>query len=268
MRKNVTGNIHRIGMELNRIYNEDCFLTMHGLEDVDVILTSPPYNTSRKSGKLDDNSIRYEEFDDSRSDEEYIDWTCKLFVGFDDVLKKNGCVLYNLSYSSENVALMWKTVNAVMERTPFTIADSIVWKKPSAIPNNRSANKLTRICEFIFVFCRKTEIDTFCCYKEIESRCPTGQPNYKNYFNFVEAPNNDENCPIHKATYSSLLCRKLLLLYSKEGDLVYDPFMGTGTTAIACIKEKRKYVGSELSKRYCAWAEKRIKNETSQLSLW
>jgi site-specific DNA-methyltransferase (adenine-specific)/modification methylase len=44
--------------------------------------------------------------------------------------------------------------------------------------------------------------------------------------------------------------------------------MGTGTTAIACIKEKRHYIGSELSKRYCDWAEKRIKAEKQQLSLF
>ena len=241
---------------------------MAELENIDLVLTSPPYNTSRKCGKLEDSSIRYETFNDTRTDEEYMDWTCDIFRGFDKILKKNGCVLYNLSYSSENVALMWKTVNAVMERTPFTIADSIIWKKQSAIPNNRTPNKLTRICEFVFVFCRKTELSTFNCYKEKGVQRPNGQQHYKNYFNFLEAPNNDEVCPIHKATYSTILCRKLMLLYSKEGDTIYDPFMGTGTTAIACIREKRNYVGSELSPRYIDWAEKRINREHQQLSLF
>lgn len=243
---------------------------MQRLGDVDVVLTSPPYNTSRKGSSLDAAkvNIRYDEFDDCRPNEEYIVWTNDIFNAFDKTLKPNGCILYNLSYSSENIALMWLTVASVMQNTPFTVADCIIWKKKSAAPNSESTNKLTRICEFVFVFCRKTELSTFNCYKEKGVQRPNGQQHYKNYFNFLEAPNNDEVCPIHKATYSSLLCRKLLLLYSKEGDLVYDPFMGTGTTAIACIKEKRRYVGSELSERYCAWAEKRIKNETSQLSLW
>jgi DNA modification methylase len=44
--------------------------------------------------------------------------------------------------------------------------------------------------------------------------------------------------------------------------------MGTGTTAIACIKEKRNYIGSEISKNYCDWAIKRVFNETRQLSLF
>lgn len=255
-------------MEINKIYNEDCLKTMERLSHVDCVLTSPPYNTSRKSGKLSDNSKRYETFNDTLTDEEYMNWTCRIFSMFDKCLKKNGVVLYNLSYSSENVALMWKVINAIIEHSPFTIADCIVWKKQSAIPNNRSMNKLTRICEFIFVLCRKSELDTFCCQKEVASTCPNGQLNYKNYFNYIEAPNNDENCPIHKATYSSMLCRKLMNIYTVKGDTIYDPFMGTGTTAIACIKEKRNYIGSELSERYVNWANKRIKNEQMQLTLW
>ena len=256
--------------EVNKIYNEDCMKTMEELRDVDVVITSPLYNTSRKGSSLDaaDVNIRYDEFDDCRPNEEYIAWTNDIFNAFDKTLKPNGCILYNLSYSSENIALMWLTVASVMQNTPFTIADCIIWKKKSAAPNSESTNKLTRICEFVFVFCRKTELSTFNCYKEKGVQRPNGQQHYKNYFNFLEAPNNDEVCPIHKATYSTILCRKLMLLYSKEGDTIYDPFMGTGTTAIACIREKRNYVGSELSPRYIDWAEKRIKREHQQLSLF
>ena len=257
-------------MEIDKIYNEDCIETMKRLQDIDVVLTSPPYNTSRKGSSLDnaDVNIRYDEFDDCRPNEEYIAWTNDIFNAFDKTLKPNGCILYNLSYSSENIALMWLTVASVMQNTPFTIADCIIWKKKSAAPNSESTNKLTRICEFVFVFCRKTELSTFNCYKEKGVQRPNGQQHYKNYFNFLEAPNNDEVCPIHKATYSTILCRKLMLLYSKEGDTIYDPFMGTGTTAIACIREKRNYVGSELSERYVEWANNRIWQESRQLSLF
>ena len=257
-------------MEINKIYNEDCMKTMEHLRDVDVVITSPPYNTSRKGSSLDaaDVNIRYDEFDDCRPNDEYIAWTNDIFNAFDKTLKPNGCVLYNLSYSSENIALMWLTVTSVMQNTPFTIADCIIWKKKSAAPNSESTNKLTRICEFIFVFCRKSELSTFNCYKEKGMKRPNGQQHYKNYFNFLEAPNNDEVCPIHKAAYSTLLCRKLMLLYSKEGDVIYDPFMGTGTTAVACLQEKRNYVGSEISARYVEWAKKRIWNEQRELKLF
>lgn len=257
-------------MELNKIYCEDCLSTMQKLGGVSCVLTSPPYNTSRKGATdLSTHQCRYEDYNDSKTDDEYIDWTVKLFEGFDNCLVENGCVLYNVSYSSENTWMLWNMISEIQRRTNFTVADCIVWKKQSALPNNVSPNKLTRICEFVFVFCRKAEFSTFNCYKGITStREKTGQTMYKNVFNFIEAPNNDENCPIHKAAYSSMLCRKLLLLYTKEGDLVYDPFIGTGTTAIACHKEKRNWVGSEISSRYCEWANERIKDETRQLSLF
>lgn len=173
-----------------------------------------------------------------------------------------------MSYSSENTWLLWNLIAEIQKKTNFIVADCIVWKKKSALPNNTSSNKLTRLCEFVFIFCRKNEFNTFNCYKGVTSERKTGQTMYANVFNYIEAPNNDENCPIHKATYSSLFVRKLLKLYSKEGDVVYDPFMGTGTTAIGCIREKRQYVGSELSERYCDWAQKRIKLETQQLTLF
>lgn len=202
------------------------------------------------------------------TDEEYIDWTIRLFNGFDNILKANGSVLYNVSYSSENTWMLWNMIADIQRRTPFTVADCIIWKKQNALPNNVSHNKLTRICEFVFVFCRRSEFATFNAYKGVTSTRDTGQTMYENVFNFIEAPNNDESCPIHKATYSSLLCRKLLLIYTKEGDVVYDPFMGTGTTAIGCIREKRNYIGSEISKRYCDWANRRIKAEQAQLTLF
>ena len=255
-------------MEVNKIYNEDCMKTMERLHDIDCVMTSPPYNTDRGGGNLSDHSQRYESFEDYKSDEEYIEWTIGLFKSFNKILKKDGCVLYNISYSARRPAMMWNLIAAIQSQTCFEVADCIIWKKPSALPSNTNYNKLTRLCEFVFVFCRASEQDTFKCYKGVSSESPVGQSYYNNAYNFIEAPNNDENCPIHKATYSSLLCRKLMLLYTAEGDTIYDPFMGTGTTAIACIKEKRNYVGSELSERYVEWAEKRIWKEQRQLTLF
>jgi len=55
-------------MEINKIYNEDCLITMQKIENIDAIITSPPYNTSRKGSSLDNAraNIRYDEFDDSK----------------------------------------------------------------------------------------------------------------------------------------------------------------------------------------------------------
>lgn len=253
-------------MQLNTIYNEDCIDTMHGMRDcsIDVILTSPPYNKSRPSvteRALQNHEVHYMDFDDAKSNEEYIAWTLERFAEFGRILKDDGVVCYNLSYSTDEIRmseLMWLVVAEVIKQGIFTIADTIVWKKKSAIPNNRSANKMTRICEFVFVFCKRQSFDTFHGNKPILSVSTKGQNNYGSFFNFIEAENNDGPCEIHKATYSTSLCFQLLDRYGKAGGVVYDPFMGTGTTAIAAIEQKMDFIGSEISSDYCQYANDRI----------
>ena len=102
---------------------------------------------------------------------EYIEWSIQLFKYFDVFIKKNGVVLYNFSYSIENPELPYKLVSAIIADTNFTIADTIIWKKSSCMPFPASPNRLQRICEFVFVFVRKEEIDTFKTNKEISKPC-------------------------------------------------------------------------------------------------
>ena len=214
-----------------RLYNEDCLEVMDKLPKgiVNCVMTSPPYNVSRKA--TDEYNRKYDVFVDVKTDEEYIDWSIEIFNKIDKLLGKNGVVLYNMSYSSEKPWLMNIVISDIIRNTNFTLADTIVWKKKTAIPNNRSSNKLTRICEFVFVLCRKEELKTFQCNKEVVSTIEkTGQKNYGNIYNFVEAKNNDGSNKLNKATYSTELCTKLLSQYCKSGDIVLDPFNGTGTT--------------------------------------
>ena len=258
------------------IYNENCNDTMdtHIAEhSVDCVLTSPPYCTSNRAGKKSTvtlktstskyyPSLRYDVFNDNMTPDEYVDWTVSLFNRFDKILKENGCVLYNISYSSDNRDMMFRVVAAIIECTNFSMMDMIGWKKRCALPNNISPNKLTRIFEPVFVFARKSEVDTFICNKKVASiRERTGQKVYENIFNFIEAKNNDGVCKLNRATYSSELCEKLLNIYVKSGMTVYDPFMGTGTTAVACKRLGIKCFGSEISEEQCKYAQNRIESE-------
>jgi len=246
---------------MNKIFNEDCLLTMEReeLQDkVDLIITSPPYNTSRV-GATDPYGSRYDEYRDKMTDDEYIDWTVKIFEGFDKVLKKDGCVLYNVSYSSENTHLMWLVIADIIRETNFVTADCIIWKKGHAIPNNRSKNKLTRIIEYIFVFARKDELKSFNANKKVKSYIErTGQANYENVYNFIEAKNNDGSNKLNKATFSTELVVKLMDLYGQEGGLVYDPFMGVGTTANGAMEFGMEYAGSELSTEQVEFSETKL----------
>lgn len=248
---------------VNVIYNQDCFDTMSMMSEnnykVDCVLTSPPYNmTERKGGYAD--SGRYDVYEDWKSEKEYIDWTVNLFNNIDKILKKDRAILYNFSYSIENPSLPYKMVAEIVTNTPFTLIDTIIWKKRCAIPFPANGKRLTRICEFVFVFVRKDEVDTYENNRKVLSISKeTGQKYYETELNFVEADNNDGKCEFNQATYSSELCTKLMNIYVRDGWTVYDPFMGSGTTAAACtIRGDVNYVGSEISANQCEFARKRI----------
>ena len=261
-------------MELNKIYNEDCFVTMGNMVEegvkCDLILTSPPYNTGRVSSNQkwrNEYQGKYDIHVDNMTQEEYIEWALKLFDNFDKILNKNGVILYNMSYGSDNtmniasVGLMWLVIAEIIKKSNFIVVDRIIWKKKSALPNNTSSNKLTRIVEDVFVICRKSEIKTFNANKKVTSirqDRPT-QKYYENIFNFIEAKNNDGSCPYNKATFSTDLCSQLLDIYALDNATVYDPFMGTGTTAVACKIKGYTYIGSEISEKQCEWANNRLK---------
>lgn len=258
-------------MSVIKFLQGDCLKWMNKFSTkgqiIDVVLTSPPYNTSRPSSErsMENYEGRYKVYDDLKTSVEYCDWCVDIFNHIDKILKPNGVVLWNVSYgtdatvNTEGIGLMWNSISDIIRHTNFTVADKIVWKKKSALPNNVSPNKLTRICEEVFVFCRKSEYKTFYANKEVSKVGKNGQTFYKVLYNFIEAANNDGATKINKATYSSELCLKLLEMYAPKHGLVYDPFMGTGTTAIACEILNLNCIGTEIDNEQVEYSNNRLK---------
>ena len=261
-------------IENNKIYNEDCRDTMSrmGNGQVDIVLSSPFYNTNDKAGtkgtlvncKVNKGCypyVRYDMFTDCMADEQYEKFTLALFREFGRILADNGVVLWQISYGSKGADALLRLLSAITVATEFSCADVIAWKKSACMPNSCSPNKASRITEFVFVFCRKKEFYTFNSNKRVVSERKNGQKQYSCFYNFVEARNNDGSCSLNKAAYSSELCEKLLSLYAKEGQVIYDPFMGTGTTAVACKRMKLNFIGSEISPRQVQYSLERLSKE-------
>lgn len=249
------------------IYNEDCLITLRKFIEKDikinVILTSPPYNTSKKN--CDEAHKRYDSYVDFKSEDEYVKWSICLFKSMYKVLSNKGVILYNMSYATDvNPNLIWKTIGGIINNTKFMIADCIVWKKSCSMPNHSNKNKCNRICEFVFVFCKSKHFKDFHANKKFLGFTKNKMPNYSSekFSNFIEAPNNDgQTYFLNKATYSTKLCLKLLEMYAKKDAIVYDPFMGTGTTAKACElygDENMICYGSELSSEQIKYSKERI----------
>jgi site-specific DNA-methyltransferase (adenine-specific) len=249
-----------IMVEINKFYNEDCLETIKKMElkSIHCVLTSPPYNVTKRKGGYADKQPRYDKYQDWKSEEEYIEWTIGIFQELDKVLVENGVILYNFSYSIENPALPYTMMCGIISQTNFTIADTIIWKKNNSIPHPASYNRLNRIVEFVFVIVREKELKTFNCNKKVVKISPKGQNYYEIVDNFITAKNNDESTNVNKATYSTEFCIKLLNIYTKESDIIYDPFMGTGTTGVACKMIGRNFIGSEISEIQVEHSKKRI----------
>ncbi len=267
------------------LYNGDCIEVMDSLdaESVDIVITSPPYGTcrnetfSKESNQKRKYNMRYDEFVEDRTPQEYCDWTVSVFNSMERVLKKNRVVLYNFGLGNdghtEYTAYDWfKAVTEICERTPFGVADLLMWKKKSALPNNVSPNKATRIAEPVIVFCRKDEMMTFTANKKVTGEFPkTGQKLYAPFYNIFEARNNDGSTELNKATYSTQFVDVLVDLYcpdeSREEWTVLDPFSGTGTTGLSAVAKGMKYIGIELSGQQCEYTVSRL-SQGVQLELF
>jgi site-specific DNA-methyltransferase (adenine-specific) len=84
----------------------------------------------------------------------------------------------------------------------------------------------------------------------------------------VSKPNKTEkgDYNTHLSVKPVNLISHLVKLFTKEDAIVLDPFMGSGTTAVACVQAKRRYVGFDINKEYIKITERRIKDSTSQTS--
>lgn len=249
-------------MDLNKIYNENCIDTLSKMEDnfLNGIITSPPYNiaTERKDCYYDNGYAHL----DNLSEEKYLNIRLNEFKQFSRVLKDNGTICYNISYSKENPILPILLVNNVHQYTNLTLAEIITWKKKTAIPFQTSPNKLSRITEPIYVFVKKSHLHTYTANKQISKvNEKTKQKFYKNYTNIIYADNNDGYKSKLKASFSQDLVNQLLDIYYPQNSIIYDPFIGIGTTALSCIKNNRQFIGSELIYEHFNDALNRINHE-------
>lgn len=245
------------GLELNKIYNMDCIEGMRMLPDqsVDVIVTSPPYWKG----------FEYEAYFNSYK--QYLDW-CKVWMNeCKRVLKPNGTFYLNVINDSEITIRAFELMEMATREMMFKLHDTIIWYRYNQQPAN-TTRQLTNQCEYIFMLrhtSANVELNKADAYDKNPHIFET-----KNLGNVWKIPFNSGKRSVssfgRKETKSKWghsgfpleLPETCILLSSKEGDVVLDMFMGSGTTAVACINTNRNYIGFELSKEYCEIAEQRI----------
>lgn len=238
----------------------------------DAVITSPPYllgqnpyHRAKGAKDIDFYTGAYKDGSAFWSKEQpvqrYIDNMVTLFRGFERVVREDGPVVINLSYGIEHPSLPQRVVVAIEEQTNYMLADTLAWNKLRSMPLQASPSNCTRIVEWVFVFCRKTYHKRFRTNKRVTSE------NWKQKFyefipNYIEAINNYDGPPCSLvAHYSVGFVDRLLRIYVPEQSVVLDPFMGSGTTAISCMRNGRDYIGIEIDPVVYNVAQQRIEEE-------
>lgn len=237
---------------INTIFNENCLDTMSRISDgfIDLTVTSPPYDNLREYNgySFDFEPIAKELFRITKPDGILV-WV----VG-------DATIAGSESGSSFRQALYFKEIG-------FKLHDTMIYEKNSpAYPARRDGNRYTQIFEYMFVFAKgKVANNRLICdkpnkwagHKDFSGKLKNPVPDFSprnNIWKYTTSFNGVS----HPAPFPESLAHDHILSWSNEGDLVYDPFMGSGTTAYVAKKLNRNYLGSEISKEYCQLIEERL----------
>lgn len=239
-------------MELNTILQGNCTEVLKTLpsESVDCIITSPPYNkhfANRRCGKTDiwkRANIDYGDFKDDLPEEEYQEQQKSLMREMVRVLKPNGSIFYNHKVR----IVKHRAIIPTEWLSEFNIRQVLIWDRtctPQLAPI-----RWFPTTEYIY-WITKGQVQ------------PKFYKRSKHQLEIIRIP--PKPMKEHPAPFPEELVETLMLNTTDENDIVLDPYMGSGTTAIVAKKNNRNYIGIELNPEYIKIAEKRIKEVTARL---
>lgn len=242
---------------INKIYNCDCLYGLGLLPDksVDLVVTSIPYNmrlrirngqyTTREKGESF--SKKYDHFSDDLPIEEYYEFHKKVLT---ELLRVSKIICLNYQPVTGSKEAFFKLLG---DFAPY-IKDIMIWEKSGQPAMHEHV--LNACYEFVVIL----ESDGTKGRMINNSYFPRGSQN-----NVIGGFRKNNSVEGHGACFPTEFAKKLITLFSKEGDLVLDPFMGSGTTAVAAKLTNRKYLGFELIEEYVNIANERISKETEQI---
>ncbi len=235
-------------MELNKIKHADCLEYLKNLPDecVDLVVTDPPYNVSQKS------DIKYKDLNVVKN---FGSWD----FGFDPIpvlkelkriLKPNGQIY--VFCSTKQIPLY---IDFFEENSYFR--NLLVWNKTNPPPRISKTNFLFANEYIVYAVNEKVKMPhvTFNFSKQNEMHNIFVTPSLQSKERLKE-----NGKAIHPTQKPLAILKKLIEVSSDEGDIVLDPFMGVGSTAVACQQLGRNFLGCELDEKYVALANRRLED--------
>lgn len=226
-----------MNINLNNIYNIDCLEGIRAIKSgsVDAVITDPPYfigmTHNGQKGTFDDLTI------------------CKpfyeaMFEEFNRVLKPTGSVYWFTDW--RGYAFYYQIFDSIIGAK-----NMLVWDK-----GNGAGNYYTYEHELILFGTKNTKF-----------ACKNARNVIRGIKGFAGGAKKTNGNKVHPTQKPVELIQRLVLDSTNEGGIVLDCFMGSGTTAVSCMRTKRNFIGFELQKQYVKIAQMRIEEEKNNLKL-
>ena len=242
------------------LYWGDCLKIMDGLiadgVKVDAVITSPPYNMnlrvlngkyiSRCKNKNHDKefSTKYINYSDDLSMNDYFNFQ-KSFL--EKCFKISSLIFYNIQMITGNKSALFNLFGYFSDK----IKEIIIWDKINSQPA-MAEKMLNSQFEFIVIFDKEKP------YNRQFDNANFERGTLSNVWQIKRERNKN-----HKAAFPLELVNKILQNFTNEGDIILDPFMGSGTTGVACKNLNRNFIGIELDLNYYMIAQERINKNPS-----
>jgi len=260
-------------LPINTIINKDCKLALKELptDSIDLTVTSPPYDAIRDYNGF---AFTYDDF---------VTITKELFR----VTKPGGIVVWVVGDSTEDGSETGSSFRQALQfmNAGFKLHDTMIYEKnTSSFPAKRTGTRYTQIFEYMFVFAKKSvKTANLICDKPNKWAGHTNWGKNTNRLKSGELKETTDIKPVpdfsprnniwrynvgkgfnssdaesheHPAIFPEQLAADHILTWTNEGDVVLDPFSGSGTTAKMAKKHKRNYIGLEISDAYCKLSER------------
>ncbi len=255
-------------MKINNIYSGDCIEILNKTikkNSIDLVFADPPYNLSGNALKWQGNKTGGDWFMvnekwDKMSDPDYFAFTEQWIKGCHAALKDNGSIYVCGTFHNIGEILV------VLKKLGFLVKNIITWQKTNAMPN-MTKRVYTHSTELI-VWAVKGKKWIF-NYKDLKKINPDKQKDgsekqMRDVWNFPlvqgkERLRDKSGKAAHPTQKPEAMLERIITASSNKGDIVLDPFMGSGTTAYVAKKLKRHWIGIEKENKYIKLIKNRIK---------
>jgi len=253
-----------IKLEINQIYNQDCIKGMKIIPEntIDLIITDPPFAINFKARRTNYNRIGsrvlegYKEIPKKDYYEFTLNWMSQCFR----ILKESGGMYVFSGWNN-----LRDILNAI-EEIGFTTVNHIIWKYQFGVVTNRRYVTSHYHCLFICKNDKKRKFFPYERFGKDEKNEHGRSLHYRDKEDVWEIKREywtgDEKTP---TKLPAEIIKKILKYSSEEGDLVFDPFLGSGQTAVVSKMEKRKYLGFEIVKEYFRFISNRLESNSYRI---